>query len=311
MRNKSVILLFVVVLAVLSSCSRQSGKVIASVDGTKITERELKTEIAMEQNKYDTAILSHKANFEQLKKRALDKLIQETVLLNEAKRLNIGLTDAERTDAEKSINDMLSANEDGEAIKERGIDPKAWGEAQKKRMLIQKLILNEVLGKIPISDEKAAAYYKSHRQEFNRPAQFHARQIIVDSRERAEQILARLKNGEDFAALAKEYSLSPDGKRGGDLGFFDARTYPEAFTEVCGQLKIGELSGVVQTDYGFQIFELLDKRPAREIPFEEATAEIKRRLREERGEAAIAKWSSELEANAKVVIDEEAFKGVS
>lgn len=302
--------IIVISFLLLASCRGKSGIVVATVGGTNITADSLKAEIMMEQNKYDMALLRHKANFEQLRKRALDKLVQEAVLLDEARRIGIKLTPAEQKEANESIKSTLAASKDSESVKERGIDPDAWAESQKRRMLIQKLIWNEVIGKIPVSNEKIAAYYRSHSQEFNKPAEFHARQIIVNSREQAEQILDQLKNGKDFAELAKGHSLSPDGKRGGDLGFFDSRTYPEAFAEVCQQLKIGELSNVIQTDYGFQIFELLDKRPARQVPFEEAAPEIERRLKEAQGEAALAKWTAALEANAKVGINEETLKGV-
>lgn len=300
----------VIALVVLaSSCSRDVT--VATVGGEKITASALRAEMQMERGKYDSAVLNQKANFEKFREGALNKLINERVLLAEAGKRGIGLTKEDLKEIEKTRAGALAAGVGGDAIKERGLDPKAWDKAQQARLVIQKLIQQELLDRIPVSDEEASGYFNKHTQDFNQPAQFRARQILVDSKDTAEEVLAKLKNGGDFAELAKEYSLSPDGKRGGDLGFFSSLNYPEIFSTVCQQLKIGELSDVVQTDYGFQIFELLDKRPAYQVPFEEAKESIKQLLREDRAEDTINKWSADLIGKAAVSINEETLKGVT
>lgn len=286
------------------SCSRDGA--VAIVDGRKITASALRAEMRMEKGKYDSALLSQKPNFDEFRKAALMRLINENVFLAEAQKKGITVSKDELAGLKTARGGAI----DDDMIKERGIDPKAWNEAQKRRVIIEKLIQKEVLEKIPVSDEKVLAYYNKHQQDFNRPAQFRARQILVDTRDAAEQTLAKLKGGADFAEMAKEYSLSPDGRRGGDIGFFDSRMYPEIFSVVCQQLKAGELSDVVQTDYGFQIFELLEKRPAYQVPFEEAKEAIRQLLREEKAEGLVDKWSSDLVGRAKITVNEEAVKGV-
>lgn len=295
----------------LSSCQRLSDHVVATVDGERITATELREEMSMERGKFDPALLTQEGNFAAFRGQALDKIVQEKILLAEAKRQKVHPTEEEFRQIETTRSGALTSRAGDAAILDHGVNPKAWEEAQRRRLVIGNLIDREVISKIPVSEEKVAASYRQHLQEFSRPTQYRARQIIVDSKEQAEGILAKIKQGEDMGGLARAHSLSPDAKDGGDLGFFDSRSAPTIFTEICQQLKAGEVSDVVQTDYGFQIFQLLEKRPARQIPFEEAASSIRQRLQEEGSEAAFEQWFASLQQKAKVVVNEEMVKGVT
>lgn len=299
-----------VVIGCIVACSKWRDRVVAQVDGTKITARALKAQMDMQRGKYDAATLTEKANFEEFRRQALGKLIQEEVLLAESKRLGIRATPEELKEIDGIYKETMAVTRDGTTPFVEAIDPRVWREGQEKRAVLQKLIRQEVIDKAPVADEKIIQYYRHNPNEFNRPEQFHARQILVDNQELADSILTKLKNGESFEKLAKEYSLSPDGKRGGDLGSFDERTYPQIFLDICRQLKVGEVSGVMVTDYGFQIFELLDRRPPHRITLEEARDGIRQQMREEKGEAAIMAWSDALMAKARVTINEEVLREV-
>ena len=155
------------------------------------------------------------------------------------------------------------------------------------------------------------AYYKEHKQEFYQPTQYHARQIVIDNKELANQIHTRISKGEDFAKLAEEFSLSPDRKRGGDLGFFNASSFPPVFAEICERLKPNEVSGVIATDYGFQIFQLIEKRQARQKTLQESGAEIEALLKERSLEKAFEKWFKLQRDNAKITIHEKALEDIN
>ncbi len=291
----------------LTACSRQSGIVVATVDGSKITAQDLLDEMKIESGSYDTAILDSKVNFEEFRRQALERLVQEAILIDEAKRLRVAASDEELAAAPEMQTDAVDADK---ALAERGISPERWRDLQRRRLLIVKLIEQEVLSQIPISDERVAQYYKEHISEFRENAQFHARQILVDTRELAERIHSRVVKGEDFAALAQQFSVSPDAKRGGDLGYFDAQSYPEVFSQVCQGLSVGQVSQVTATPYGYQIFQLLDRRPARQRPLAEAAPSIKRMLQEEKVESAYQPWLDGLKKKARVTINEKALEEV-
>ena len=142
----------------------------------------------MEKEKYDPAILRQKANFELFRNSLLQKLIQEAVLIGEAKRLGIKPTAEEIKQLEEKRTGLMTTRDGVSALKEQGISPNLWRTSQVKRLTISKLIEQEVLEKIPVTEEEVNEYYKNHASTFHRPAQFHARQILVDSKEAAERL---------------------------------------------------------------------------------------------------------------------------
>lgn len=298
----------ILVLALaLTACG--GGKTIATVDDEKISSGDLIEKMRMESGLYDPALLSDEKNFQSFRRQALDNLIQETVLLNEAKRLGVNAKGTGTT----AVPEIMVGNPDlvdRDALAERGIDPKMWREAQRRRALIRKLIEREVMEKIPVTDGQIEEYYRKHISDFRDNTRFHARQILFDKKETADRIYVKLMNGADFAEMARAHSVSPDAARGGDLGFFDAKTYPEIFSEICQQLGPGEISTVTATPYGFQIFQLIAKRPPRQRSLEETKDQIMRALREERMEEAFIKWLGDLTKKASVSVNEETLREV-
>ncbi len=284
----------------LCACNRADDRVVATVDGTQITASELAARLAMERTHYDQALLTSAAAQERFRKQVLEKLVQETLLLNEAKRRQIAADESPV---------VLNA-EIEKLAEERGVDPKQWRRVQRQRALIDRLVRTTVTDRIPITEEEIARYYRQHVGDFRRPAQFMARQILVDDRAIAEKIHAELAKGADFGELAQKYSQSPDSERGGELGYFDGRSYPPVFADICRRLKVGETSDVIKTDYGFQIFQLQDRRPAKQQTIEEVAPVIRAQLQELRSGPAVAEWFRTLAEGSETFVDWEAVQEV-
>ena len=122
--------------------------------------------------------------------------------------------------------------------------------------------------------------------------QAHVRHILVDSEEKAQEVLAKLKAGGDFAALAAEYSTDPGSKdQGGDLGWFPRGVMVQEFEEAAFSLPVGEVSGPVQTTFGYHIIEVLE-RGVRELD-EAAWAQAK--------EQAFQDWFTAEHQKAEIV----------
>lgn len=162
----------------------------------------------------------------------------------------------------------------------------------------------------PPTEEELRAYYDAVSGELDLPERVHARQIVTKTEEHAHHLREALRKGADFAALAKEHSLSPDGKKGGDLGFFARGVMPPVFDEVCFSLPPGKLSQVVASSYGYHLFEVLERRPAQKRGFEDARSEIEARLVRERAAAAEAALLMRLTQAARIKIDEGALAKV-
>jgi peptidyl-prolyl cis-trans isomerase C len=294
-------LIVIALTLILVGCTKAKPHIVAEVNGTKITAADLIEEMKMDRNKFDPALIKDGSGYELFRKQALDKLIQKTIVLDEAKRVGI------------KVDSPNGANEDSLAkgiAEQLGVKIEVWKKSQEERLIIQQLLHDEVTGKIPVKNAEIKSYYHKHIKDFKRPAQYKARQIVVNDHKQADKILAKLKSGEDFAELAREYSLSPDKEQGGELGYFDARSYPKIFEVVCQKLKIGETSDVVSTEYGYQIFQLQDRRTAHMSSLEEATPLIKERIQETRSEGVLKDWFATLQSKATISINNAELKEV-
>lgn len=140
--------------------------------------------------------------------------------------------------------------------------------------------------------ERARALYNKDSKPFQHPAGSHASHILIRpegdkeaARKRAEEVLAKVKAGEDFAALAQQFSEDPGSAvRGGDLGFFGAGRMVKPFEDAVAKLKPGETSGLVESDFGYHIIRLHARRGAGVAPFEEVRPMLESRVRVELAE---------------------------
>jgi peptidyl-prolyl cis-trans isomerase C len=127
---------------------------------------------------------------------------------------------------------------------------------------------------------------------------------VVKELDQAKEIRAQLRNGAKFADLARERSLSADAKDGGDLGWFRRGVMPEAFDQVAFSLGAGQISEVVPTDYGFHIFKVLEKRPARKKDLGKVRSEVEQRLLRAKQEQAQTDFVAQLRSRASIRINE-------
>jgi parvulin-like peptidyl-prolyl isomerase len=154
----------------------------------------------------------------------------------------------------------------------------------------------------PPSAAEIAEYYRRHRQDFARPERVRLRQILTEDRQTAERAERAIQGGEDFAAVARRLSRDAAAGGGGYQGELARSDLPPAFVDVIFGLRPGEVSRVMPADYGFHIFQVLERLPAAVAPFEAAGAEIAARLRRERADRARASLVQQARAryNARV-----------
>ncbi|MBI5810088.1 MAG: peptidylprolyl isomerase, partial [Deltaproteobacteria bacterium] len=163
---------------------------------------------------------------------------------------------------------------------------------------------------VKVTDDGVKAYYGLNKGRFYAPPQALARHILItpdgadadrekaknDARAKAEEILRRVKSGESFASLAKKYSKDTvSAEAGGGLGWFPRGVMVREFEDAVFSLKKGEVSGIVETQFGFHIILLEDKREAREQPLEEVEAGIRETLAKDKGNIAARDAASDLE----------------
>lgn len=277
--------------------------VLAQVNEEFITLEEFNNELhdmKLEHGK----LPEERESLDQLKTAFLDQIINRKLILGEAGRMGIRVSEEEinntilvlrRDYAWGSFKTMLQA---------RGMSFAEW-----KRRLTEKLLAEKVIRTVsqfnsPIDDKSVRQYYEEHLDQYSFPEQVRARQIVVVTEDEAVKILRRLRKGEDFEKLAKEESMMPERLYGGDLGFFARGEMPEAFDEVFS-LKVGEVSKVTKSPYGYHIFKVEEKVEAKVRDFDEVKDEIAHRIRKEKSEQIYYEWLSGLRAKAKIRINQQ------
>lgn len=122
----------------------------------------------------------------------------------------------------------------------------------------------------------------------------------AESRKKIEDIQQKLRKGDDFSALAKEYSQCPSGSEGGDLGYFQRGQMVKPFEQAAFALGPGEVSDIVETKFGYHLIRLADKKPESVVPYEDIKDRIGQYLKQEKAEKDVVSYVQNLEEKAKV-----------
>jgi peptidyl-prolyl cis-trans isomerase C len=238
-----------------------SDPVVAKVNGTAITRADLE------------ALQSQLPPFAQqqplsaLYPRLVDRLVDGKLVLAKAK--------SEKFEQDPEVRKQIAL------LQDRVIE-QIWVHRQ-----IDKQLTDEVLKKA----------YDESIKSFKAEDQVRARHILVPTKEEADKLLARLKKGEDFAALAKEASKDGSASSGGDLGFFGKGQMVKPFEEAAFGLKMGEVSKApVQSQFGWHLIKVEERKPSTPPSFEESKAELK----ESRSRELADKIVADLRKDAKI-----------
>ena len=174
----------------------------------------------------------------------------------------------------------------------------------KQQVNLNLLLRALVAPEIEVTEDEIRSYFDENRERLGQPEQVRARHILVETEEQAKELKERLEAGEDFAALAKEHSIDRgSAARGGDLGWFGRGVMVEPFEKAAYSLKPGEISDPVQTDFGYHLILVEERREAREAVLDEETrSAIEEQLREEKLSQRIPEWLDELRSKADVEI---------
>jgi len=178
------------------------------------------------------------------------------------------------------------------------------------QFLINQLINEVVNSKISIPKGDLVEYFENHPEVFNKAEQVRVRHIMVETEEEARSIIKKLKNKRNsFPDLARDYSRGLEGDKGGDLGYLEAGQMPQEFDEIF-KLKLNQITGIIQTPYGFHVFKLSDKIPERKMSFQESSDIIKSKLVREAQEVAFKDWLNQIKQEAKIEVDYKVLKSI-
>lgn len=243
------------------------------------------------------------AERDELQRSFLAQTIDRQLALAAAEKLGVQVSPAEVDAALLDHQRDYPAGEFEANLREGKMTLDDWKRELQERLLVEKLVKKVVGDKEKISDAAIAAYYRANRDEFDRPEQVRARQIVVASEADGAKVLALLQGKIPFAQVAKEHSLSPDGEEGGDLGFFARGEMPAEFDAVVFTLPVGRLSPLIKSEYGYHIFLVEEHRPAGKLTLTQAHEDIRATLQAEQDERLYRQWLDGLRAKAKIVVN--------
>jgi peptidyl-prolyl cis-trans isomerase C len=231
---------------------------------------------------------------------ALDQLVTYTVMKQEASSRKIPVTDAEVEGRIKEMQGQFpSEAEFQKALAARSMTPEQFRADTKVDMMIGKMLETEVAGTDVANDAEAKDFYAKNPDKFMQGESVRASHILIMANEKSteaekkaartkiEGVLKRAKAGEDFAALAKEHSQDGSAQQGGDLNFFRRGQMVPPFEQAAFSLKPGEISDVVETQFGYHIIKVTERKDAAAVPFEQVSARIVQFLKQQRANAFI------------------------
>lgn len=290
-----------------------------TVNGVDINESQIEAQLKPMLEKIGTQLPSAfvEQYKKQLRQRVLDKIIIEQLLDEKVKAAKIVVTDEEIIEQIKKMTSQQQpplSMEDFKALIEAS--GQSFDDVKlriQKGLAYQKLMEAQWAGKINIKEEDAKKYYSENKSKFETPEQVRASHILIKpdttdpnqakatARAKAESLLKQIKGGADFAELARANSDCPSSKQGGDLNFFGRGQMVPAFEKAAFALKPGQVSDVVETQFGYHIIKATDHKDASATPFEQAKDDILKLLTQTKQAEFAEEYIKSLKADANIV----------
>lgn len=300
--------------------------VLVTVNGVDITQKQLDEllkphldRLAKQAANLPPAFLEQQMKL--LKDQALQEMIKMQLLDEQVKKANIKVTDDEVTG---EITRMASLQKPPATLEEFKAKMEAYGynyEQLKNQMQAmlgqQKLVAQKYPDEAKVTEDDAKAYYEQNKARYDVPEQVRASHILIKpdlsdpnsdpnqakaaAKAKAEDLLKKVKEGGDFAALAKENSACPSAARGGDLDFFRRGQMVPAFDKAAFELEVGKISDVVETQFGFHIIKVTDRKAASTTSFDQIKGTLMAELVQRKLQELAMKYVEQLKLKAKIV----------
>ena len=280
---------------------------IVTLTQYKEQEQRLKAQLAKESDP-----LRSEKKFKEMKKNLLRDLIDESLLTQKARDLDISVDsqivkyfDTLRADLKlETIEDLQQEAE------KQGLSWADFRERVSRQFLTREVIHREVRSRIIVSREDVRKYYEDHKEEYNREEESHLRQIMINFKDRepgeteqiTKEVLKRIEGGEDFSKLALEYSDHATGSSGGDTGWFRRGTMSPEFEKLAFELPEGETSGILRTDSDLRILKVEGRHEAGIASFEEVEPNITEMLYSEELIPALREFLTQLRKESYIRI---------
>jgi len=284
-----------------------NGKAIPMSDYQAETDR-LHRQISMTGRQPDAK------EMQALEQRILDDLIGRELLKQETVKRGIKVDDAEVNAQLDAVKNGTTPENFANSLKQMNMTELQLKDYFASRLAIRKLLDKDLGSKIVLTPEEVKAFYDGNPDLFKTPEMVRASHILVKvdeaasgeekakALEKIKAIQKRVKSGEDFAKVAQEVSDCPSKDDGGDLNFFHKGQMVPPFEKAAFSMKPGETSDIVETEFGYHIIRLTDKKEAGTMSFDEVKPRIEQQLKNEKMSLEYHKYVEALKSKAKIEI---------
>jgi len=289
------------------------NRVVAQVNNDVVTLYELDNKIK-ELTGYDSGELKMKdeKKYIETRRKVLDLLVDEKIAFEKIREMGIEVTPGEIDEAIERIKESNQFTQEDliARLKKQEVSLKSYREEIKKQLELNRLINYEVKSKIVIREEEIKDYYSKNKNEFSIIAKVHLATIFLKQEDpsnqeetvallrKAEEIVFRLKKGEDFGKMAREFSQGPGAEDGGDLGLFKTAQLDPELLKVLKGMSTGDVTRPIIRQAGIQIVKLLEKQDSGVKPFEEVRDAIFEILYKEEIDKRYSSWIKGLREKA-------------
>jgi len=252
---------------------------------------------------------------EDRQKYALRDLIDQSLLAQRGKDMSISVEPevVKELDSIRIKNNLKDLDELEKAVTSQGLNWEDFKSNIRNRILTQRVIQQEVGSHINITHEEEMKYYEAHKKDFVRPEQVALRAIeiktegkpesqVPELKAKAQKLLDRVNEGEDFGELAKRFSDGTTAQQGGFLGVYKRGELSKEFEDMVFKMKKNQLTNVIETKQGFLIMQVLEHYDEGEQSFDKVSSEIENHLYEEKMEPAMREYLKTLREQSYVVI---------
>jgi peptidyl-prolyl cis-trans isomerase C len=290
-------------------------EVAAQVNGKGITMQDLNDEF-LARTRVPFERVQDNPQAVQARKQLLDQMINDELLVQQAERQKLAVPPEEVDQHFKNLQGRFPSEQAfTEALSSRGLTAEELKGDIKRGLLRQQLLNREIIEKVSVSPMDIESHFNAHKEQYAQEEKVHARHILImvapdappetdkKAKDRAQAVLAKAKKGEDFALLAAQNSEDTTKDRGGDLGYFERGRMVKSFEEAAFKLKVGEISDLVRTQFGYHIIKMEARQEAKSLPFTEVKDQVKQDLTRERARARYEEYIKGLRQKAKINVN--------
>lgn len=304
---------FILVAGCLAVCAPAfsfGNKILAVVNDEVLTQTDLDVALGpvAAELKKEFSGEELAAKIEETRSEFLNQMVEDKLILQEAKRRGVVVDEAEIDERLKDVQMKFSSPIDfSDEVEKIGLTITILRNRYKDQLMMAKLVAHEIKDKIVVTPAEISEYYDKHSEELKIPESVRLKNIMIRfdettdeslAKQKADDICRLIKEGRDFSDLVKQYSQGAKASEGGDLGFVPRGQMREEFDSVIFTLKPGEVSSPIKTDTGYYIFKVEEKKDPYLPPLSEMRDDIENTIFRDKAQQRYKEWMAKLKRDA-------------